>query len=173
MWKPHLKCSSRSRNLCSNPRYSWVTYFILSNLWYFSQLVLSAHPLLFYQFCHLMNLSLSYQISVSFSPLVIYSLFYVILQPINAPAVHTTNTTLFPILLCTRSLRQYCIVSLIGGNHKDQVHLNTLISTSAKGEKTICLLTHQASWTIVPFWYGGIETWVFYKNNLLPSSSIL
>ncbi len=31
----------------------------------------------------------------------------------------------------------YCIVSLIGGIHKDQVQLNTLISTSAKGEKTI------------------------------------
>ncbi len=31
----------------------------------------------------------------------------------------------------------YCIVSLIGGIHKDQVQLNTLISTSAKVEKTI------------------------------------
>ncbi len=31
----------------------------------------------------------------------------------------------------------YCIVSLIGGIHKDQVQVNTLLSTSAKGEKTI------------------------------------
>ncbi len=33
---------------CSNPRYLWVTYFILSNICYFSQLVLSilsTHPL--------------------------------------------------------------------------------------------------------------------------------
>ncbi len=35
---------------CSNRRYSWVTYFILSNLCYFSQLVLSTHPLLLHQF---------------------------------------------------------------------------------------------------------------------------
>ncbi len=35
-------------NVCSNPRYSWVTYFILSNICNFSQLVLSilsTHPL--------------------------------------------------------------------------------------------------------------------------------
>ncbi len=34
--------------ICSNPRYSWVTYFILSNICYFSQLILSilsTHPL--------------------------------------------------------------------------------------------------------------------------------
>ncbi len=34
--------------ICSNPRYSWVTYFILSNICNFSQLVLSilsTHPL--------------------------------------------------------------------------------------------------------------------------------
>ncbi len=31
----------------------------------------------------------------------------------------------------------YCIVSQIGGNYKGQVQLNTLISTAAKGEKTI------------------------------------
>ncbi len=29
------------RGICSNPRYSWVTYFILSNICNFSQLVLS------------------------------------------------------------------------------------------------------------------------------------
>ncbi len=30
---------------CSNPRYTWVIYFILSNICNFSQLVLSTHPL--------------------------------------------------------------------------------------------------------------------------------
>ncbi len=55
--------------ICSNPQYSGVTYFILSNFCNFSQLVLSTHPLLLYQvlapyqsfivlsnFCHLFTL---------------------------------------------------------------------------------------------------------------------
>ncbi len=58
--------------------------------------------------------------------------FYVNWQPINAPAVHTTNTTLLPFLSCARSLREYNF------------------------------LTHQASLAIVPFCYGGegIEAWL-------------
>ncbi len=80
--------------VCSNPRYSWVSYFTLSNFCNFSQLVLSSHPLLLYQFCHLINISSSYQTSVIFSPFVIYSLFILSTHSINAPDVHTTNTTL-------------------------------------------------------------------------------
>ncbi len=58
------------REPCSNPRYSWVTYFILSTFCSFSQLVLSTYPLWLYQFlspyqsfvvlsifCHLLTLS--------------------------------------------------------------------------------------------------------------------
>ncbi len=115
---------------CSNPRYSWVTYFILSSFCYFSRLVLSTHPLLLYQFlspyqsfvvlsnfCHF--LTLCYLLTFTLST-----------HPINAPAVHITNTTLFPVLSCARSLRQYTF------------------------------LTHQASLAIVPFWCGGIEAWL-------------
>ncbi len=36
--------------MCSNYRYSWVTYFILSNFCNFSQFVYSNHPLLLYYF---------------------------------------------------------------------------------------------------------------------------
>ncbi len=69
--------------------------------------------------------------------LLIYSLFALSTHPTNAPAVRTTNTTLFPVLLCARSLRQYTF------------------------------LTHQASLAIVPFWLWGVETWleVFSKNK--------
>ncbi len=105
--------------LCSNLRYSWVTCVVLSNFCSFSQIVLSAHPLLVFQ-----PLS-SYQTFVIFSPFVIYSLFYVIWRPINAPAVHTTNTTPAPVVSCARSLRQYTF------------------------------LTHQASLAIMPFWLWG------------------
>ncbi len=97
-----LTSMGHSGLLCS-PRYSWVTYFILSNICNFSQLFLSTHPLLLYQFCHLINLSSSYQTSVIFSPLVTYSLFTLSTCPINAPAVHTTKTTLFPVLSCPTS----------------------------------------------------------------------
>ncbi len=38
---------------------------------------------------------------------IIYSLFTLSSHPINAPAVHTHNTTLTLILSCARSLRQY------------------------------------------------------------------
>ncbi len=84
----------QTHSICSNPRYSWVTYFILSNFYNFSQFVVSTHPLLVYQFCHLINLSSSYQTSVIFSPFVIYSLFTLSTHPINAPTVHITNTSL-------------------------------------------------------------------------------
>ncbi len=50
----------------------------------------------FINLCHLINLSSSYQTSAIFSPLVIYSLYTLSCHPINAPAVHTTHTTLFP-----------------------------------------------------------------------------
>ncbi len=92
-------------------------------------------------FCRLIKLLSSYRTFVIFSPLVIYSFFTLSAHPINAPAEHTTITTLSPVLSCARSLRQYIF------------------------------LTHQASLVIVPFWYGGIEAWlgVFSKSNLLPS----
>ncbi len=87
--------------------------------------------------CHLINLSSSYQTSAIFSPLVIYPLFTLSSHPINIPAVHTTNTTLFPVLSCARSLRQYTF------------------------------LTHQASLAIVPFWCGGSRhAWGFpHRTN--------
>ncbi len=98
-------------------------------------------PCCFINFCHLINLPSSFQTSVIFSPFVIYSLFTSSTHPINAPAVHTTNTTLTFVLSCARSLCQYTF------------------------------LTHQASLVIVPFRCGGIEAWLggFSKNNLLPS----
>ncbi len=48
----HLLAWNRKswRGICSNPRCSWVTYFILSNFCNFSQLDLSTHPLSLYQF---------------------------------------------------------------------------------------------------------------------------
>ncbi len=65
----------------SNPRYSWVTYFIWSNFCNFSQLVLSTHPLLLYQFlspyqsfvvlsnvCHLLAPCYLFTFCVIFSP---------------------------------------------------------------------------------------------------------
>ncbi len=117
--------------VCSVPRYLWVTYFILSNFCNFSQLVLSTHSLLFYQFwspyhsvvvlssfCHLLTLCY------------LLTFFTLSTHPINAPAVHTTNTTLFPVLSRARSLLQYTF------------------------------LTYQACLAIVPFWFGGNEIWL-------------
>ncbi len=49
-WGTHGNTAYSRPNICSNPRYSWVTYFILSNFCNFTQLVLSTHPLLFYPF---------------------------------------------------------------------------------------------------------------------------
>ncbi len=101
----------------------------MSNLFYFIKhllLFLACLTYLIYSlfvrfinFCHLINLSSSYQ---SF---VIYSLFTLSSHPINAPTVHITHTTLFPVLSCARSLRQYNF------------------------------LTHQASLAIVPLWLWG------------------
>ncbi len=79
---------------CSNPRYSWVTYFILSNFCNFSQLVLSTHPLLFYRFFSTYQ---SFEVLSNFCQFLTHCYqftFYVIWQPRNAPAVHTKNTTL-------------------------------------------------------------------------------
>ncbi len=48
-------------------------------------------PCCFINFCHFINLSSSYQTSVIFSPLVIYSLFTLASHPINSPTVHITK----------------------------------------------------------------------------------
>ncbi len=77
-----------------------------------------------------MNLSSSYQTSVIFSPLVIYSLFTLSSHPINAPTVHITNTTRSLVLSCACSLREFIF------------------------------LTHQASLAILPFWLWGIGPWL-------------
>ncbi len=103
---PSLKVSANSS--CS-----------LSTVCHFSQLVLSTYTFLLYQFLS------SYQTFVIFSPFVIYSLFALSTHPINAPAVHTTNTTLAPVLSSARPLRQYTFP------------------------------TQQSSMAIVPFWCGG------------------
>ncbi len=79
----------------------------------------------FINFCRLIKLSSPYQTFVMVSSFVIYSPFTLSTNPINAPAVQTTNTTLSPVLSRARSLRQYTF------------------------------LTHQASLAIVPFWFGG------------------
>ncbi len=131
--------------VCSTLRYSWVTCVIFSNFCNFSQLDLSTHPLLLY---HCLP---NYQTSVVLSKLChLYTpcyLFtcYVIYSPYKCTCcTHRTHTTLTLVLSCARSLRQYTI------------------------------LTHQTPFVIVPFWFGGIETWlgVFTKNNLLPSRPI-
>ncbi len=98
----------------------------------------------FINFCYLMNLSSSYQTSVIFSPLVIYSLFTLSSHPINSPTVHITNTTRSSALSCARSLRLYTF------------------------------LTNQASLAIVPFWlWGGSDRgWGFpYRTNRFVSNA--
>ncbi len=74
--------------MCSYPRYSWVTYFILSNICIFFPACLTYliySPFIgFINFFHLITLSSSYQTSVIFSPLSSF-------HPINATAVHTTH----------------------------------------------------------------------------------
>ncbi len=89
---------------CSNPLYSWVTYFILSNICHFSQLVyLIYSPFVrFINFCHLINLSSSYQSFVIFSPLIIYSLFYVIYSPYKCTCTTHQTTTLSLIWIVKR-----------------------------------------------------------------------
>ncbi len=98
----------------------------------------------FVNFSRLIKPLSSYQYFAIFSPFGIYSLFTLSTHPINAPAVHTTNTAFSPVLSCARSLHQYVF------------------------------LNHQASLAIVPFWYGGIEALLggFSKNNLLPSHTL-
>ncbi len=97
---------------------SYQTFITFTN---FSMLTLCC----FINFCHLIKPLSSYQTSVIFSPLVIYSLFTLSSHLINAPTVHITNTTPFPVLSCARYLRQYTF------------------------------RTHQPSLAIVPFCYGG------------------
>ncbi len=101
---------------CSNLEYLWIARVILSTVCHFSQLVLSTYTFLLYQFLS------SYQTFVIFSSFVIYSFFA---HPINAPAVHTTNMTVAPVLSSERSLCQYTFP------------------------------THQSSMAIVPIWCGG------------------
>ncbi len=74
----------------SNPRYSWVTYFILSNFCNFPSLSYLLTLCCFFNFCQLINLLSSYQTSV-ISRFVIYSLFTLSTHPINAPAGHITK----------------------------------------------------------------------------------
>ncbi len=58
----------------------------------------------FIKFCHLINLSSSYQTSVVFSPLVIYSLFTLSSHPVNAPTVHITKHNSYShLIVCTLS----------------------------------------------------------------------
>ncbi len=97
---------------CSNPRYSSVTYFILSNFCNFSQLVLSTHPFLLYQFCYLINLSSSYQSFVIFSPFLIYSLFYGIYSPYKCTCTtHQTHNSLPSFIVLTLSAPIYLSIS--------------------------------------------------------------
>ncbi len=49
--------------------------------------------------------------------------------------VHVSDPAYADGIVIVRS--SYCIVYQISGNYKGQVQLNTLISTAAKGEKTI------------------------------------
>ncbi len=68
-----------------------VTCIIISNCCHFSQLVLSTHPLLFYQ------LKSPYQTFAIFSPLVIYSLFYVTYAPYKCNCcTHSTTQLSLP-----------------------------------------------------------------------------
>ncbi len=113
---------------CSNPRYSWVTYSILSNFCNFSQLVLPTHPLLFYQFLSPYQSFVLLSNACQFLTRCYLFTFYVIWQLINAPAVHTKSTTLALVLSCARSLRQYTF------------------------------LTSQVSLAVVPFWLWGDRT---------------
>ncbi len=55
-------------------------------------------------FCRLIKVLSSYRTFVIFSPLVIYSLFTLSAHPINAPAEHTTITTLSLSCLIVRTL---------------------------------------------------------------------
>ncbi len=54
----------------------------------------------FLNFSRLIKPLSSYQNFAIFSPFVIYSLFTLSTHPINAPAVHTTNTAFSPLLSC-------------------------------------------------------------------------
>ncbi len=87
-WRPSLKAAPKVSNL-----------FYLIKLLQLSQLVFSTHSLLLYQF---LSPYQSFVFLSSFyhflTPCYLFS-FYVIWQPINAPAVHTTNTNAFSSLI--------------------------------------------------------------------------
>ncbi len=85
--------------IVSNIFLSYQTFVFFPRLFYLLNLCC------FINFCHLINLSQSYQTSVIFSPLVITSHFTLYMNLINVPAQHITHTTLFPVLSCARSLR--------------------------------------------------------------------
>ncbi len=91
--------------------------------------------------CSLIRLSSSYQPSVIFSSLVIYSLLTLSTHPINAPALHTTHTQ--------PSFSSYLAHTLCANTPSP---------------------SQQASLAVESFRFGGIETGlgVFSKNNLLP-----
>ncbi len=97
---------------CSNPRYSWVTYFILSNFCNFSQLVLSilsTHPFSLYQilspyqsfvvlsnFCHLLAPCYPLTFYVIISP---YKCTYCTHHKHNSLSCFTVRTLSAPIYL--------------------------------------------------------------------------
>ncbi len=73
---------------CSNPRYSWVTYFILSNIC----TLLSTHPLLALSiFVTLPIFRRLIKRLSSFRPLLSIHFFTLSSHPITAPAVNTTQ----------------------------------------------------------------------------------
>ncbi len=95
----------KSNVYCSNPRYSWVTYFILSNICNFSQLILSilSTHLLFAlsnfvtlsNFCHL--LAPCYQFT-----------FYDIISPYKCPyCTHHKNNSFSCLIVRTLSAPIY------------------------------------------------------------------
>ncbi len=82
-------------------------------------------------FCHLINLSSSYQTSVIFSLLVIYSLFTLSSHPINAFAAHTTHTQLsFRLIVRTLSAPIYLSNSPGAFGHR-------AILTMGGGDRTV------------------------------------
>ncbi len=140
---------------CSNPRYSWVTYFILSNLCKFAQLVLSTHFLLFYQFWSPYQSFVVLSNFCQFLTPCYLLTFYVIWQPINALAVHTTNTTLTLALSCARSLRQYTFRltrRLWPSCHSDHGGIGPWLGVSSYN-KQICFIGEHVSnlWLLLIF----------------------
>ncbi len=78
------------------------------------------------------------------------------------PSSHLFLST--PFLRYLRTLKMYL-------HHAPNNANLTLILSYARSLRQYTFQTQQASSAIVPFWFGGIETWlgVFSNNNLLPS----